>query len=328
MKSLINSTVIVLLLMIPFIYSCSDGSNEDQMEEEMDDKENPIKQGNLSIKITDAPIDDTHVSGAFMTFTGVRVGEETIMLENKVTLDVMALQNGNAFQLLNDSIEIGTYTSLELIVDENTDVEGNQPGCYVLDNNQVKHPLETQASGSFMLSLESLNNEVEENASSEWVVDIDLRKAIRYQEGNNEDDQYTFTADVQSSLRVVDNNHFKIEGKIQDILGVSGDEAIVYVYKKGSFNVQEETTLSSNTDVQFKNAVTSSKVKSDGSFEIHYLDDDEYEIQIISYDKMSDGTIEAKGMLQVNPIGDIDLLGIQLTNDLELNLTTVAVVPF
>lgn len=320
MKSFAKSLFILSILFLPVLHSCSDSSNE-QMEEE-----NPIKKGNLSLKITDAAIDDEQISGVFITFSGVKLDTQIILFDNKVTLDIHSLQNGETAPLLNDSINIGTYTNLELLVDYDTDAQGNRPGNYVLDNVGVKHNLKTDAPDNLMVSLHPIDGDIKEGMNSEWIVDIDLRKAIQYESEPTAEDKYAFYSDINSSLRIVDDNHFMIQGFMDDSLNVSGDETIVFIYRKGEFNIDSEVNI--NSDIQFKDAITSTMVDDNGKFEIHFLKSGEYEIKLVSFDKMDDGSMEAKGIIEVTSPVDVNILDLNLDSNLEINLTATAVTPF
>ena len=323
MKSFAKSLFILSIFFVPLFQSCSDESSNDPGGEDVNKQ---IEKGILNLRITDAPIDDARVMSAFMTFSGVKLDTQTILFDNKVTLDMLALQDGETTTLFNDSIKVGQYSTLELLVDYDIDASGNQPGCYVLDDMNVKHDLKTENQDNISISLNQVESEIKKGLNSQLTIDMDLRKAIQYELNPIDDDKYTFNTDLNSTIRIVDTNHFTIDGSIQDILDISGDKTIVYVYRKGAFDTDME--VDNNSQFQFKNAITSTMVDENGKFEIHFLQQDDYELRIISFNTMDDGSLEAKGIVEVTALTEIDPLGVLLDSNLEINMTAVAVTPF
>lgn len=80
--------------------------------------------------------------------------------------------------------------------------------------------------------------------------------------------------------------------------------------------------MQGSTNIQFKNAVNSATVASDGSFQLSFMQKGDYELHFISYqDTNNDGVLEAKGELAVTLNGELNLLGLTLGADATLNLT-------
>ncbi|MEM6967569.1 MAG: DUF4382 domain-containing protein [Bacteroidota bacterium] len=321
-KKIITQVTMLLLCTLVFV-NCTE-----------DDDMSTI-QGKAQFEITDAPIDDTNIEGTFVTITAVKVDGEVISdFDGTVTIDLMAYQNGDTKALGFAELEAGTYSNVSLVLDYTQDADGNAPGCYVLTNDNVKHDLQATANSTSELSLNTGDFTVEENSTTNLVIDFDVRKAITNEGNASTNDQYNFVteAELRTSLRMVNKaTTARVEGEVNDATGVAGDRIVVYAYKKGTFNSNTETTGQGSSDITFKNAVSSAVVANDGSFNISFLESGEYELHYVGYeDNNNDGKLEAKGMLQVNALGSLDILGLQLDASANVNVevNVLAVIPF
>ncbi len=300
-----------------------------------DDTGDGTIKGNAEFEITDAPIDDTNVQGAFVTVTAVKVDGEVISdFSGAVTIDLLAFQNGNTKALGLGELEAGTYSNVSLVLDYEKDVNGDTPGCYVLAADNTKHSLQSSANSTGEIIINSGNFEVEENSTTNIVVDFDVRKAIKKQDNPQPNDEYDFVteAELRTSLRMVNKNKTgKVKGKVSDSLGQGGDRVVVYAYKKGTFNQSTETTGQGSSNIMFKNAETSAVVDANGNYNISFLSEGEYELHYVGYeDTNNDGKLEAKGFLEVSALASLDLLGLQvdISADVNVDVTVIAVTPF
>jgi hypothetical protein len=276
--------------------------------------------GTAQFEITDGPVDDASVNGAFVTVTAVKVDGETISnFSGKQTIDLMAYQNGNTKALGLAELETGTYNEVTLVLDYDEDANGNSPGCYVLTTDNVKHSLKSSANTSNEVKINTGSFEVKEGSTTNVVVDFDLRKSIRYQETPQADDQYDFVTDseLRASLRMVaKSNSGRVTGNCDDNLGVAGEKIVVYAYEKGEFDKDQEIQGQGESNIQFKNAVTSATVDAQGNYTLAFLEEGDYELHFFGYeDKNNDGKMEIKGELDLNIAGN---LGIDL-NDVSVN---------
>lgn len=283
--------------------------------------------GTAKFEITDGPIDDANVKGAFVTVTAVKVDGETISnFSGKQTIDLMAYQNGNTKALGLAELEAGTYTDVTLVLDYETDATGNSPGCYVLTTDNAKHSLKSAANTSNEVKINTGSFEVKDGSTTDVVLDFDLRKSIRYQEAPQGNDRYDFVTDTElrTALRLVAKSKSgNVSGACNDNLGVAGDKIVVYAYKKGTFNKAQELQLQGDGKVQFKNAVTSGAVNAQGNYTLAFLQEGDYELHFFGYeDKDNDGKMEIKGELELNLVGN---LGIDL-NSLNVNAGSNATV--
>jgi Domain of unknown function (DUF4382) len=280
-----------------------------------------------TFKVTDAPIDDASVTAAFITIADVKLDGQSINGFTKTTVDLNALQNGTTQTIGEFDLEGKTYNSITFVLDYENDASGNAPGSYIVTTGGTKHKLQSTASAITV----SKNISLQGNASNSIVADFDLRKIIIHQSGSAAD-QYDFAtaAELESSIRVVtENNTGTISGTLTDNISGSG-KVVAYAYKKGTFNRSAEMQPQGTSGVYFKNAVSSSFVSNSGAYQLHFLENGEYEVQFASYkDTNSDGVFELSGTLVVTSIGDINLLGLTLGSNTTLtaNATATGVLP-
>lgn len=277
---------------------------------------------NTEFKITDAPIDDAAVSGAFVTIADIKLDGVSVQGFNKTTVDVAAYRNGTTKTIGNFNLEGKTYNNVTFVLDYNTDASGNTPGSYVLTTNGTKHKLQSASSEITVAKSFTL----QENGSNSVVADFDLRKMIISQAGNPAD-QYDLAtnAELQTAVRVVvENNTGVISGNLSDVIS-SSDKVVAYAYKKGTFNRTTEMQAQGTSGIQFKNAVSSSLVASGGAYQLHFLETGDYEIHFASYkDTNADGQLELKGTLVVVSSNNLNLLDLALGANATLTVNATA----
>lgn len=285
-------------------------------------------QGNARIEITDAPIDDASVEGAFVTITEVKLDGKSVEGFNRTTIDLMAYQNGDTKLLSDAGVEAKSYSEVTLVLDFEEDAQGNSPGCYVMDNEGKKQKLESSSNevrsrGSFQIVADQTTN---------LVLDFDLRKSVTRAD-NGADDQYDFVtaAELQSAVRLVQKDESgMVEGTCEDNVSDS-DKIVVYAYKKGTYNVDTETEGQGSSDIEFAQAVTSAEVNASGNFELHFLEEGDYELEFISYkDEDNDGQMEIQGSLEFSLLAGIDLntVSVNANSSVSLNLLVTGILIF
>lgn len=292
-------------------------------------KDNSMDSGsgaaNTEIKITDAPIDDAAVGGAFVTITDIKLDGQSVQGFTKTTVDLNAYQNGTTKTLGNFNLQSKTYSNITFVLDYDMDADGNAPGCYVLTTGAVKHQLQTTAESITV----SKSITIQGGASNSIVADFDLRKMIIHQSGT---DHYDFATpgELNTSIRVVtEDNAGTIAGALTDNVSAS-DKVIVYAYKKGTFDRTTEMQPQGASGIEFKNAVSSALVSGTGSYQLHFLEDGDYELHFASYkDTNADGEFELNGTLIVVASGSLDILGLTLNTGatLTVNAEASAVLP-
>lgn len=310
-KSIVGIKAMLLLLTVTFaLSSCLKDPDT------IDPQDNAAR---ARLEITDAPIDDPNVKGVFITVVDVMVdGKSWAGFDGKTTFDLLAFQKGQTKLLGEGELAAGTYSEVVLVLNTDTDANGGSPGSYVLDAQGVKRKLEggtqllVKANGSFT---------TKSNETTEAIVDMDLRKSIIYKPASTTEFQFVTDPELKAAVRLLDKaSTGNIVGDCTD--GVSGSEKIiVYAYNKGSYNITEKFPQGAS-DVQFKNAVTSSVVASDGSFNLSFLESGAYELHFISYKAGSDGTLQANGELQLNILNSatLNLLGLNVIAKTNMNI--------
>jgi hypothetical protein len=286
--------------------------------------------GQLSIEITDAPIDDASVEGVFVTVTDLKIDGQSIEGFQAQTIDIKAYQQGNVALLVDTEVAAKAYSSLTLVIDHETDAGGNAPGCYVLTTDGTKETLMAGTQTVTELTLNRADFTVEEDQMTELVVDFDLRKAIKYENSTSYD--FVTGSELVAALRVVAKAEAgTIEGMVDNWTN-HADKVVVYAYKKGTFDVNTETQASGDGQLTFTNAVTSAQAKADGSFELHFLESGDYELYFAGYDDDDqDGKFELKGSLSLEILSNIGLdlgsIGVSANTSTTVELSVIGILP-
>lgn len=285
--------------------SCS--NNEENINENQESASN--------FYITDAPTDNSNVSGVIVTITDLRVNGISVENFTKTTIDLMQYQNGTKKLLGDLKLMAGSYSNIELVLDNKFDASGNAPGTYVKLSDGTKDELSSTAMSTISLakSFEILP------VSSDIVLDFDIRKAIVSNSGNFE---FVTTGELENSIRVInDDMSGEISGTLTDAQNTS-EMIIVYAYEKGSFDADVETNGQGESNVMFSNAVTSSVVSDfTANYELNFLKEGEYELHFVSYkDEDNDGEFEFNAMLEVETNSNINFKSINVTSNTSVNL--------
>jgi len=267
-----------------------------------DNKAEESGTGSMNLKITDAPIDDANIKGAYVTVAEVKVDGVTMEGFSKQTIDLMAYQNGETKLLFNsDKIGAGAYNNIELVLDYESDQSGNGPGCYVLTDDNVKHDLSMSGTTDESLVM-NRSFDITSNGTTDVVVDFDLRKSIQYDNPSHEESDYSFVSSAKLSTAVravIEENCGTIEGNVTESVS-AGDRLVVYAYNKGEFDAEAEQ----DGNVKFQNAVTSASVSQSGDYQLTFLPEGEYEVHVASFGEDSGGKLVLKGMIEANSLTD------------------------
>lgn len=289
------------------------------------DKDSNDTPGKLNVEITDSPCDDPNVKAVFVTVAEVKVDGQTFSgFTGKKTINLLSYQQGAVAALGLGDIDAGSYQNITLVLDAQSDQSGASPGCYVQTYDNVKHALSATASHSITAVK---NFSVEAGEQTNLVLDFDLRKAIQYPSGGAAT-QYEFVSStqLQTAVRaVVKEETSDIGGVCQNAI-INTDKIVAYVYHKGQFDRNVE--IQSQNGVNFKNAVASTKVHSNGEFKVAFLEGGNYEIHFAAYkDLNSDDKLDFQGTLILNSA--IDLGNLQLTSEsnLQLSISVIGILP-
>jgi hypothetical protein len=278
--------------------------------------------GSAQIQFTDAPSDDGSVEGVFVTVAEVRLDGETMPgWDSKQTFDLMAYQNGNVKIFGNTDLEPGMYSNVSLVLDHQTDASGNSPGCYVLRTDGTKEPLEGNAGATSTIELNGAF-EIIAQTLQEVVIDVDLRKTVRYQNESANTFAFVTQTELENGIRLVQRNRSGgVMGQATNIDSYDDKVVIAYAYREGTYNASTETTLQGDSDIRFANAVTSTKVNVDGSFNLSFLPAGSYEVILAAYeDDDQDGDFTYEGYFSVGVLGELNVSSVSVSPNAQASL--------
>ena len=288
-----NHRIVMLLMSLGIVFSMTSCSKTNSSP----------SSATASFEVTDAPIDDANVSGAFVTISQIYVDGKPVQGFQKTTVNLMAYQNGMTKLLQSANVNAKAYSNVTLVLDYDTDASGNSPGCYVETANNIKQKL-TCSTNKFTLSH---NFSLTQSSTSDLVFDFDLRKAVvRHETSSDTTYNFVTSTEMKNAIRVVTKTQTgTIQGTCSNTSS-GGDEIIAYAYAKGKFNTSEMNPQGTS-GVRFANAVTSAKVSKNGSYKLSFLNSGDYELHFASYKKNSAGQMKFNGMLSVNAVGSLNL---------------------
>lgn len=307
MKNCFKATGILAACMLLTVSCSKDDDGDTNM---------PSDSYNTTFKITDAPIDNANVEGVFVTVANVKVDGANLEGFTKTTFDLAALVNGNTKTLGNLDLEAKSYSNIELELDYDTDATGNGPGCYVAMADGEKDKLEATANTITV----SDAFEVFASNTNEIIIDFDLRKTIKEEQGTMSSDfEFVSMSELSAGVRTVNEESTgMINGSVNDSENTS-DKIIVYAYEKGSFNAETETQGQGESNVTFANAVSSSVVSGlNNSYSINFLEEGDYELVFASYSE-SEGDFSFNALLEAESTTGLNLGSISVTSALQLS---------
>ena len=282
-----------LLFSMLFIVSCS--------EDEDDNMEPSAETYNTKVEVTDAPIDNANVQGAFVTITNVKINGKALEGFTTTTVDLLALQNGTTKAIGNVDLEAGATSNIVVELTNEADDQGNDVANYVLLEGGQKVELVLENTEIVLTDAA----EVVANADNTIVLDFDLRKMI----GKDTEGTYQLVSqsELQASIRAVNKlNAATIEGNVEDTNNTA-EAIVVYAYEKGTYTESEATENGSG--VRFAGAVNSSLVsEADGSYSLNFLEEGDYELHYAAYsENETNGDLTFQGMLTVEAAAGINL---------------------
>lgn len=294
----------LILFFVSMMVSCSKDDENNETTTETGNK--------TEVYLTDAPIDNADVQGAFITVANVMVNGKAIEGFEKTTIEVSSLTNGDTEFLGDLNLESGTTSNISLVLATDSDASGDSPANYILTSDGEKKEL---AASTGEITLND-NAEIEESNDNKLILDFDLRKAIK----SETEGEYSFASDAElsNSVRAVNAlNSGTIQGTVNDMNNDASETMVVYAYEKGSYSEDE-----GNAD--FSNAVASSEVNStNGDFSLNFLEAGEYELHFASYSEDdSTGGLSFQGMVDATAASELDLMGLNVDAQSE---TTVEV---
>jgi len=262
-----------------------------------DDNEDADGTGRLKVKMTDAPSDDANVKGTFITVSEVKIDGKAVEGFRSQTIEISDYQQGNAKLIIDEDVEAKVYSKLTLVLEYQNDDAGNSPGCYVLTDDDVKHQLEASATGEVTVDK---SFQVTAGSMTELVVDFDLRKSVVRDGGSSGEYKFVTSAEMKAAVRLANEGKCGvIKGKINSSMSAN-ESAVVFAYLKGQYNESTETQAQGTSGVMFARAMTSAKVNADGSYQLSFLEEGDYEVHVASYKKDNAGKVTFRSMLNAS----------------------------
>lgn len=301
----------IVALLLALVFACGEDSNITK---------DPT--GQIKLKLTDAPIDNKAVTAAVLTISELYIDDIKLESFSKTTVDLLQYQNGETLTLGDYEVPADTYGQLRMVLDLATSANGDVPGCYVEDSQGMKHSL---IASNASIEIE-LSQEVAVGDKKSYIIDFDLRKAIKATPNGADDFDFVSNEELSNAIRIVEENVVNtISGTIEGIDPAVIDKAIIYVFKKGDFDADRAITGEGISAVLFSKAVTSAQVDTDGKFGLYFMPAGLYELQVAAYQYDIDGQANITGFVTLGNSGILGsvLEGIQvdLNSNVNLNLT-------
>lgn len=221
--------------------------------------------GNLTLKITDAPVDEA--SKVSVKFTGISLNPENgaptrYDFDEPRDIDLLALQGDSSEVLLDgEPVPAGRYQWIRLHV-----VADKETTDSFIEINDSQYPLYVPSGSASGLQL-SGGFDVPADGEASFTIDFDLRKSLV----NPQSGDHYF---LKPSLRLVDNSQIgHIAGTVDENLYCEGEGNAVYV-----FDGHDADPIDINTE-RDDNPVTTANVSYDGeaySFSVGFLTEGDY----------------------------------------------------
>ena len=251
------------------------------------EEDNTGQTGTLALSLTDAPIDDTSVTGVWVTITGIQYH-----MQDSAWKDFEGFQGPQKFNLLalTDSIsevlgtaeiEAGQYNQLRFMLDAPEKGQGppTSPGCYIEFDDGDTQPLFVPSGGQSGYKAVGAFR-VPSNGTVEVTADFDARKSVRETGGMQE--RYI----LQPTIRLVVNNQAgSIAGEVTN-LPTDGSDITIYAYEDDTYT-SDEAADPAEGETRFPNAVTSDMVgdndcnHSQKCYHLYYLAPTTYDLVVV-----------------------------------------------
>ncbi|MDR6560604.1 MULTISPECIES: DUF4382 domain-containing protein [unclassified Arcicella] len=320
---------LLALGIITLQWSCS--KDDDNVTPAATEQDPNAPKGQVKVGITDAPIDNAEINGAFVTITEVRLdGKRYDGFQGPKTVNIAELNNGNFLTLVDGKFQTGTYSKLTFVFDYEKDQAGNAPGTYISKVDGTKTKLAISGNARNSLDVNSKPFTVSETGTTDLMVDFDLRKAIKtYEENAKKNYSFVTYGELQSSVRVVNKSATgTITGHANGYNSTMMGKVVAYVYKKGEFNPSTEAKGQGDSSIEFKNAVSSSVVDGNGNFKVSFLEQGNYEIHFASYKPSGDAnsSLTLNALLNVSSALDLNTIAVQSNTNVSVSLSITGVI--
>ena len=225
--------------------------------------------GTVSLRLTDAPIDDENVKGVFVTFNALRYqyadsndSWQDVDLNESRTIDLLTLQDGNTTLLNQVDLPAGEIAHVRFVLDLDN--------CYITFNDETNTSLELEVPSGAQTGYKAIGGfTIPAGGTVNVTADFDVRKSVTAT-GNG---RYK----LRPTIKIIDNVEVgEINGTMT--LDANGSKVIVYAYTDGSFDNNE-----SNATNNFGNSVLSTDA-TDGSYILPWLTTGIYDLIVVATD--------------------------------------------
>jgi hypothetical protein len=255
--------------------------------------DNKLETGTLSLSITDAPIDDTTITGVFITIDSLqyhmqdnewKTFEE---YDGPKTINLLELTNGASELLGNFEMEAGQYTQLRFLLDAPANGQGQptNPGCYMEYENGETVDLFVPSGGQSGYKAVGAFT-VPSNGTVDITADFDVRKSVVEAGATG---RYILKPTIRL---IVDNQAGSITGGISNI--PEGMNISVFAYEDGTYS-DTEAAEPGDQENRFPNAVSSDIVE-ENNYTLSYLAPMKYDLVVVGY--MNNEFYEVMGIVE------------------------------
>ncbi len=236
----------------------------------------PTGTGDLTMLLTDAPLDSSNVSDVMVKFKEIRInksGDNTSFTtfkeygEPEGIFNLMNLQDGLTGELGTKEMDAGVYSHMRIIFDENYNhhitIDGTQ---YPLDltysddggNFPTGH---LELAGSFR---------IDDGIETRLVLDFDARKSIVK--------KATGDYKLHPAIRLISEDTTGASDVQLNNIPSDADHVIGYLYEEDAFDQSTETGN------DFENSIVSDDPNQSDVLEFDYIEEGTYTLVIVTYD--------------------------------------------
>jgi len=275
MKKIANALYWLVLIPVLLLASCGE--------------EGGLK-GVLKISITDAPTDAYDIKSVNLVIRnieGLQNGQWKTFrnFETPAGLNLLNFTGGKAALMVDQYVTPGEYTALRLslnMANRNTSLIINPQSSIVFKNGSSKPIYMKEANEPEIVIQENFG--ISSRGLTDLVIDIDARKSILL----NAQGEYELKPSVRF-LHTHETGHINL-----DIINTSlPDGVVAYVYKQGSFSVND--AMPNEDGLSFVQAITSTSIRSEKSG-FGFLLSGGYEIVFVRHG-ISGGVMEFLGKI-------------------------------
>ena len=273
------------------------------------------QSGMIKLSLTDAPIDDTSITGVYITITGIQYHKQNgnwasfEEFEGPQKFNLRLLQDSISALLGNFELETGQYNQLRFMLNAPEKGHGppTTPGCYLEYAKGTTQPLFVPSGGQSGYKATGAFR-VPSNGTVELTADFDVRKSI-VKAGNS--GMYI----LKPAIRLIVNGQAGSIGGA--ITGMSTDscQIVVYAYEDDTYS-DEEAAEPAAEENRFPSAISSDMVCDSNQYHLHYLAPKTYDLVITKI--LENDEVQILGFVE-----DVEVISRKKTTQ-PINLTDVS----